>query len=441
MSLSSALKSLKQPDLIVSPRFSTLQQWLDWQEQLHPSSIDLGLERVGAVADTLQCRTPAPVVITVGGTNGKGSSVAMLESILRRAGYRVGCYTSPHLFRYNERLRINGEIVADEVWCEAFARIDLARKDQSLTYFEFGTLAALDILTRNSLDVVVLEVGLGGRLDAVNIVDADASLVTSIGLDHMDWLGDNRDQIAMEKAGIFRAGCPAICGDADPPETLRNEAKRIGARWMAIGEQFQIRKEGRTWSWEGLGMRYSQLPQLPLPGFHQLANAASVLMVLASLQSSLPVSETAIVAGLRWVELPARVQRIAGRVEQVLDVSHNAHAAVALIDALRELPIAGATWAVIGMLGDKDRDAFVRVLDDIVQHWCPVSLNVERAASSQELEDTIRMATDNNSMNGFSSMSEVLQHLQTRVKTGDRVIVCGSFYCVAQWCALNPEFG
>ncbi|MEA3243399.1 MAG: Mur ligase family protein, partial [Pseudomonadota bacterium] len=195
------------------PRFSSLNDWLEWQETLHPSSIDLSLERVGQVAEHLQCRAPAKVVISVAGTNGKGSSVAMLEAILLRAGYRVGCYTSPHLFRYNERLRLQGEPISDSALCESFARIDHARGENTLTYFEFGTLAALDIMARESLEVALLEVGLGGRLDAVNVVDADAALITSIGIDHTAWLGRDRDAIAREKAGIMRPAKPAVCGD------------------------------------------------------------------------------------------------------------------------------------------------------------------------------------------------------------------------------------
>ena len=266
-----------------SPRFSSLEQWLQWQETLHPVSIDLGLERVARVADRLQCRSPACIVVSVAGTNGKGSSVAMLEAILLRTGYRVGCYTSPHLFRYNERLRLQGEEIADAALCEAFARVDQARGADTLTYFEFGTLAALDIMARETLDIAVLEVGLGGRLDAVNVVDADVALITSIGIDHSEWLGMDRESIAREKAGIMRASRPVICGDTDPPDSLLAGARRLGAPCRVRGADFRITEAGRGWHWQGEHSSYRDLPRPALAGPHQLANAASVLMVLEML--------------------------------------------------------------------------------------------------------------------------------------------------------------
>jgi dihydrofolate synthase/folylpolyglutamate synthase len=232
-------------------RFNTLSDWLAWQETLHPVAIHLGLERVASVARKLDCQQPAPVVITVAGTNGKGSTIALLEAILRRAGYRTGCYTSPHLFHYKERLRIDGEVVDDQRWCDAFARIDTLRGETSLTYFEFGTLAALDIMQRDTLDVALLEVGLGGRLDAVNIIDADAAIVTTIGLDHTDWLGDTREAIGFEKAGIFRAARPAICGDASPPDSLPETAAEVGADLQVLGRDFHVRHSGKCWHWQG----------------------------------------------------------------------------------------------------------------------------------------------------------------------------------------------
>ena len=419
------------------PRFHTLEQWLRWQEQLHPASIDLGLVRVGVVADRLGCRAPAPVVITVGGTNGKGSSVAMLDAILRKAGYRVGCYTSPHLFRYNERLKLQGEAVADKGWCEAFARVDQARASETLTYFEFGTLAALDIMQRSSLDVAILEVGLGGRLDAVNIVDADAALVTTVDIDHTDWLGNNREDIAMEKAGIFRPGRAAICGDSQPPSSLRAEADRIGANWFALGDAFRILEAGRLWHWQGVGRHYTDLPAPALAGAHQLANAAAVLMVLESLQAELPVSEQAIKTGLRRVELPGRIQRLPGKVEQVLDVSHNTQAATALVDALRKFRVPGSTWAVIGMMRDKPLQEFVAVLKDVVQHWCPVGLEVERACSCEDMMRGIEAVCGAASMLACAAMPAVRAQLRQHVQNGDRILVCGSFYSVSEWVALN----
>jgi dihydrofolate synthase/folylpolyglutamate synthase len=422
------------------PRFSSLNDWLEWQETLHPSSIDLSLERVGQVAEHLQCRAPAKVVISVAGTNGKGSSVAMLEAILLRAGYRVGCYTSPHLFRYNERLRLQGEPISDSALCESFARIDHARGENTLTYFEFGTLAALDIMARESLEVALLEVGLGGRLDAVNVVDADAALITSIGIDHTAWLGRDRDSIAREKAGIMRPAKPAVCGDADPPASLIAEADRIGALWRVLGADFSIKQAGRRWHWQGQRSRYRDLPEPALTGTHQLANAAGVLMVLEMLRKCLPVTQTAIESGLKWVRLLGRIQTVPGRVEQVLDVSHNAQAAQALADALRQRPLSGKTHAVIGMLQDKDTESFVRVLEAAVSRWYPVGLQTDRAATAQQLAQRLASVVGMERVTTCESVAGAFKRLKAEVRPGDRVLVCGSFYTVAEWASLQADF-
>ena len=422
-------------------RFTTLDDWLAWQETLHPSTIDLGLERVGRVADRLQCRTPAPVVISIAGTNGKGSSLALLEAILSRAGYRVACYTSPHLLRYNERLRLCGEDVSDQALCDAFARIDAARGKDSLTYFEFGTLAALDIMSGEELDVALLEVGLGGRLDAVNIVDADAALITSIGIDHTEWLGPDRAAIAREKAGILRASRPAVCGDVDPPQTLRTEAQRIGTRLRVLGEDFRLHEVARGWHWQGERLQYQDLPRPALPGAHQLANAAAVLMLLEMLAQRLPVAREAIDAGLKWVRLAGRVQRLPGRVEQVLDVSHNAQAALALADTLRKLPLAGNTHAVLGMMQDKDCAAFAGELAALVSHWYPVGLGCDRASPVAVLADTLADIVGTEQVTACASIADAQVLLNKAARAGDRILVCGSFITVAGWMALQPEFG
>jgi len=420
--------------------FSTLSDWLAWQETLHPVAIDLGLERVATVASKLGCLQPAPIVITVAGTNGKGSTLAMLEAILRRAGYRTGCYTSPHLFRYNERLRIDGEAVTDQHWCDAFKRIDALRGDVSLTYFEFGTLAALDIMQRDTLDVALLEVGLGGRLDAVNIVDADVAIVTSIGLDHTDWLGETREAIGFEKAGIFRAGRPAICGDAFPPDSLLEVAAGVDAPLQVLGRDFHIRHSGKRWHWQGVNGRYQDLPWPALPGVHQLANAASALAAIDSLGGRLSISEAAVVGGLKWVALPGRVQILPGKVEQVLDVSHNAQAALALVDALRHRPLSGTTHAVIGMMRDKDVGAFADALRGEVKHWYPAGLDCERALSSEQLAEHLRKLGVAGPVTTCRSVTEARAALASQVKSGDRVLVCGSFYTVAEWSALDANF-
>jgi len=377
----------------------------------------------------------------VAGTNGKGSSVAILEAILSRAGYRVGCYTSPHLQRYNERIRLGGEEVADPVLCAAFARVDAARGRDSLTYFEFGTLAALDIMRRERLDVALLEVGLGGRLDAVNIVDADAALVTSIGIDHTNWLGKDRESIAREKAGIMRAGSPVVCGDADPPHSLRDAADSIGTTMRVLGQDFSLVESTHGWHWQGGHSRYRDLPRPALPGAHQLANAAAVLMLLEMLAARLPVTEKSVRAGLQWVRLAGRVQRLAGRVEQVLDVSHNAQAALALVDALRLLPLAGRTHAVLGMMRDKDVDAFARVLDQRVSCWYPVGLPAERACPVGQLAKRLVTVAGEARVHACRTVADAAALLDDVAKPGDRVLVCGSFYTVAEWIAQRPEPG
>jgi len=423
-----------------NPRFSTLDDWLQWQETLHPSSIDLGLERVEQVAHQLQCRTPAKLVISVAGTNGKGSSVALLEAILLRAGYRVAAYTSPHLFRYNERLRLQGEQISDSALCESFSRIDHARGKITLTYFEFGTLAALDIMARKPLDVALLEVGLGGRLDAVNVVDADAALISSIGIDHTDWLGGDRDAIAREKAGIMRPARPAVCGDADPPASLIAEAGRIGALWRVLGADFSISRAGRGWHWQGQRSHYQDLPEPALAGSHQLANAAGVLMLLEMLQERLPVTRTAIDSGLKWVRLEGRIQIITGRVEQVLDVSHNAQAAQALADALRQRPLSGETRAVIGMMQDKDAESFARELESVISRWYPVGLRTDRASTAIQLTQRVASVVGTERVSTCESLAAVISCLQAELKPGDRILVCGSFHTVAEWASLQSGF-
>ncbi len=419
-------------------RFSCLQDWLDWQETLHPESIELGLTRVGSVADRMGCRQPAPVVISVAGTNGKGSSVALLEAVLIRAGYRVGAYTSPHLFRYNERVRLLGEAVDDSMLCDAFERIDTQRGDISLTYFEFGTLAALDIFSRQSLDVAILEVGLGGRLDAVNIVDADIALITSIGIDHTAWLGNDRESIAREKAGIMRAGRPAVCADSHCPAALEEEARRVGACLYRLGNEFRLSRSGRHWHWQGPGSSFRDLPAPALPGAHQLANAAGVMQVLELLRDKLPVSRKTLADGLKWVSLPGRIQRIPGSVEQVLDVSHNAQAAEALADALRQSPVAGRTHAVLGMMQDKDIDPFLDPLLELVDVWYATGLSIDRAFAGDELQKLIGQRVAGQPVHGCKTLIDVLDCLQPAVQAGDRVLVCGSFHTVAEWSALKP---
>jgi dihydrofolate synthase/folylpolyglutamate synthase len=409
-------------------RFDTLGDWLAWQETLHPDPIDLGLERVAEVARRMDLLVPDRPVITVAGTNGKGSSIAMLDAIYRAAGYRTGVYTSPHLLAYNERICLDGLPVGDASLCDAFARIDAARGAISLTYFEFGTLAALDIFHAGQPDLLLLEVGLGGRLDAVNIIDADVALVTAIGIDHSEWLGDDRESIGREKAGIFRHGRPAVCSDPHPPVSLRHTAGQSGADWRALGADFHSHDEGATWWWEGAGRRHTALPRPSIPGRHQLENAAGVLMAVELLQARHPVAHQAIAEGLRAATLAGRCQVLPGRVERLLDVAHNRDSARQLADYLADHPLDGQTWLVLGMLAGKDVAAVCAVLSPGIDHWCFASLPGERGLSAEALGDQAGIEVQ---AEYFDSVVAALAHAGACAAPGDRIVVTGSFLTVA----------
>ena len=419
-------------------RFSNLDDWLSWQETLHPKAIDLGLQRVKRVHARLGGLRPAPVVITVAGTNGKGSSVAMLDAMFRSAGYRTGVFTSPHLLRYNERICVDAVPQTDQQICDAFARVDTAREDVSLSYFEFGTLAALDIFCHQSLDVAILEVGLGGRLDAVNIIDPDIALVTSIGLDHTDWLGDDRDAIGREKAGIFRAGKPAVCADPSPPDSLRQVAEEVGADWLALRTDFTVSRARNSWTWHGPGLTLAGLPTPALAGEHQFNNAAGVIMAVRCLADTLPVAREAIEAGLGEVSLPARIQYLPGPLEQILDVSHNVQGAEVLAAVLAEQPFAGRTLAVLGMLEGKDCAGYVQALQGCVTHWYTVPLASGRAMSPAAMAACIETVSCGRSR-PFDSMESARQQVFSDAQAGDRLLVCGSFFTVAEWLAFSSD--
>ena len=320
-------------------RFNRLEKWLKWQESLHFTAIELGLERCRRVANNMGLLKPAYNVISVAGTNGKGSSITMLDKILRNAGYSVGRYTSPHLLRYNERICINGEEVADSELCESFDRIDRARGDISLTYFEFGTLTALDLFRQHNVDLAVLEVGLGGRLDAVNVLDADVALITSIDIDHQQWLGDNRESIAREKAGIFRNKAPAICSDPKPPQSLLDCADALGTPLSVLGRDFKLSMNHSFWSWNSDDVSLQKLPRPMQFCDFQLENAAGVLMVLEKIKNDYPVSIEHIKDGLSSFRLNGRMQFIPGRIPKILDVAHNSESVKVLVKNLRRIPI------------------------------------------------------------------------------------------------------
>jgi dihydrofolate synthase/folylpolyglutamate synthase len=410
------------------PRFDNLGDWLDWQETLHPDPVDLGLERVAEVGRRLDLLAPGATVITVAGTNGKGSSVAMLDAVYRAAGYRTGVYTSPHLLAYNERIKLDGRPVDDAQLCASFARIDAARDGVSLTYFEFGTLAALDIFRDRQPDIMLLEVGMGGRLDAVNIIDPDVALVTAIGIDHSEWLGNDREAIGREKAGIFRRGRAAVCSDPRPPASLRQTAQRLGADWQALGVHFSFHDDGDHWSWEHGDRCIEALPRPSIPGRHQLENAAGVLTVIDGLQAGYPVSPRAIADGLRAVILAGRCQVLPGRVEQVLDVAHNRESAVQLAGFLSDNPVAGQTWLVLGMLADKEVAAVAESLSAGVDRWCFATLPGERGLSARRLGE---QAAVEGQVEYFESVDAALAHAQASAGSGDRIVVTGSFLTVA----------
>lgn len=413
-------------------RFPTLEQWLAWQETLHPAEIELGLDRVAAVARRLALLPPAPVVITVGGTNGKGSTVALLESLLRAAGYRVGAYTSPHLLRYNERVRVDGTDADDAALCAAFERVNQARGDISLTYFEFGTLAALDIFHRRQVEVAVLEVGMGGRLDAVNICDPDVAIVTTVDLDHAQWLGATREAVGFEKAGIFRSGRPAVFGGTDAPAALTAHAAAIGATLHRLGVDFGYRRADAQWDWWWDGRQRHALPLPALRGHAQLGNAATVLTALALVADRLPLIQAQVRAGLLEVRLAGRFQVEDGEVMRILDVAHNPEAARELALNLDALPCGGRTLAVVGMLGDKDIGGVLAVLHSRVDRWYPAGLAVPRGAAAERLAAALAMAgVAVGAITPMSSVAAALAAARRDAAAGDRIVVFGSFHTVA----------
>ena len=416
-----------------------LSDWLVHLESLHPKGqdgIDLGLARVARVKAQLQQRQICPV-ITVGGTNGKGSTCATLEAIYRAAGYRVGCYTSPHLLVYNERVRVDGVPAGDAALCAAFARVEAARQaagNVALTYFEFGTLAAWEVFAAAGMQVIVLEVGLGGRLDAVNVYDPDVAVVTGIALDHTDWLGATREAIGFEKAGIFRSGKPAICADPQPPQTLLDHAAAIGARLALINRDFGFAGDDRgTWSfWNRAGQARDALPPPVFPGAHQFGNAAAVLAVLDALQERLPVAAPAIQRGLRAVCLAGRFQRVHERPAIVLDVAHNPQAVNCLAENLAAMGAFRRTIAVVGMLADKDIAGALQALCGKIDVWQLASLGVPRGAASDVLAGFVETGGLGGVTACFSSPAEAFRSAVGLAGEDDRIVVFGSFHTVAE---------
>ena len=412
-------------------RPATLEAWLAYLETLHPKAIALGLDRVEAVRAKMGVRLDCPVV-TVTGTNGKGSTCAMLEAILRCAGYRTGLYTSPHLLRYNERVRIGGEPQDDAALLAAFHAVEDARGDVALTYFEYGTLAALHAFARAGLDAAILEVGLGGRLDAVNIVDADVAVVTTIDLDHMDYLGPTRADIAYEKAGIFRAARPVVCAELDPPATLIDHARAIAAPLMQIGRDFGYVAGDRQWRYWGPGGDRYGLPNPALRGAYQLANAAAALAVVGLLHDRLHVGAGASRDGLCAVSLPGRFQVLPGRPAIVLDVAHNPHAARVLAATLGAMGYFPATIAVFGMLADKDVRGVIDAVKARIDTWFVASLPGPRGGAADAIRaELTRAGIAPSAIRTFDDIDSAYAAARGEADEADRIVVFGSFLTVA----------
>ena len=409
-----------------------LEAWLGYISAVHPATIALGLERVRDVAQRMGLGNPSPVVVTVGGTNGKGSTCAMLERILLEAGYRVGCYTSPHLLRYNERVRLAGEEARDEVLAAAFARVEAARAATPLTYFEFGTLGALAVFAEADLEAVILEVGLGGRLDAVNIVDADCAIVASVDIDHVSYLGETREAIGFEKAGIFRAARPAICGDPDPPSTLFDHAAKVGAALQVLGREFGFQRHDRQWDFLGKRGAKRALPIPALRGAWQLRNAACALAALDELAGRLPLSIGEIKRGLTLATLPGRLQVLPGRPAIVLDVAHNPQAARALADGLGDMGFYENTYAVFAMLADKDIGGVIDAITARVDRWFVASPPSERAASAAHVAELLEARGLAGATRTFTTVESALAAARREAGANDRIVVFGSFYTVAE---------
>lgn len=407
-----------------------LAGWLTYIEAQHPKSIAMGLDRVNEVKQRLKLNPDFPI-ITVAGTNGKGSTCAMLERIYHEAGYRVACYSSPHLLRYNERVRIGCQEASDEVLCSAFLAVEAARGETLLTYFEFGTLAAMWHFMQSDVDVAILEVGLGGRLDAVNMFEPACAIVTGIDLDHMDFLGNSRESIGYEKAGVFRQGVPAIYGDINPPGTLVHHAASIGADLMLVGRDFEFKLTDDSWTYRQGQTEIGHLPLPALVGDFQLFNAACVITAIEALQQLLSVTPTAMSTGLRTATLAGRFQRYLSRPQVILDVAHNPHAASALAENLRKLSSHGRTLAVFAMLADKDIAGVIAAVGMEVDSWYVAGINNVRGAGAQQLANLIHLQAPDGDIQSFADVTSAYLQACMDASENDRIIVFGSFFTVA----------
>ena len=416
---------------------TSLPDWLAMLETRHSETqINMGLDRVQAVKARLQLAFACPVIM-VAGTNGKGSTCAMLESVLLRAGYKVGLYIKPHFLDFNERARVLGEMASDEQLVASFNAVEAVRGDTALTYFEFTTLAILHLLSQAQLDVVILEVGLGGRLDAVNVIDADVAIVTSVDIDHTDYLGDTREAIGFEKAGIFRAGKAAICSDPVPPQSLIDHAAAIGADLWLMGRDFNYSGDKQQWNYGGREQRRNSLAYPSLRGANQILNATAVLAALEVLKLKLPVGAQEVRTGLVTVELPGRFQVLPGRPSVILDVAHNPHAASALNQNLGNMGFHPYTYAVFGSMHDKDIDGVLAAMSEHVDHWCLAGLPSPRAATASELAAKVQIMLEDkpdsmdHTVSVFDDPAQAFANAMSRAGENDRIVVFGSFLTVA----------
>lgn len=416
----------------------SLADWLGFLEARNRDAIVLGLERVAVLRDRLDLRPGFPL-ISVGGTNGKGSVCAYLEAVLLAAGYRVGCYTSPHLLRYNERVRIDGREASDADLVAALDAVEAARGDIALTYFEQGTLAAMWLFQRAGVDVAVLEVGMGGRLDAVNAWDADCAVISGVDLDHQPFLGDTREAIGFEKAGLFRSGRPAICGDRAPPARLLAHAAGIGARLLRIGADFAPESHAEVWRLAVAGQIYTALPRPAMAGRHQYDNAACALAALACLRERLPVHVKAVRAGLAHARQPGRFQIVGRQPLRVLDVAHNPQSARALADNLAALPPGGRVHAVCAMLADKDIDGVLSALAAHVTHWHIAGLEPPRGLDARSLGERVRRFAPDFST--YARVAEAWREACRQAGAADTILAFGSFHTVAKVLAENDIHG
>jgi len=426
-------------------RFESLDAWLKWQEGLHPAEIELGLDRIQSVYQNFTSPNLDSVIITVAGTNGKGSCVHLLEQIYLAAGYKVGSYTSPHLYHYNERIKINGDAVSDEMLCDAFEKVDQARTSDStdpisLTYFEFGTLAALSVFRQQPLDVVILEVGMGGRLDAVNILDADIALISSIDLDHQQWLGETREQIAFEKAGIMRESIPVVYADNDCPQAVLTQAKNLKSQLFRYNIEFTFedQKTMAVWHWQSDAGQVRNIPWLTIQGEQIYKNASAVLQVVALAQTKLPVSHQAIRLGMHAFRLPGRLEIVpaeANSATQVFDVAHNAQSIANLASWLAQNPAQGRTHAVFGMMSDRLLMLDLSQIAAQIDEWHISQAENARAASAELVKPMILQVT-NAPVVAYSSLCEAYNSALLLAQPNDRVVIFGSFYTVAE---TRPE--